>query len=65
VPDLRTGLLMATNTDLPAGYRWATEEECEDWENVPGIISVPRTADINGVPYTQGEADLAVPKEAH
>jgi hypothetical protein len=47
--------------DLPAGYRWATAEETEDWENVPGIIVVHRTTDANGKPYTHGEADLAVP----
>lgn len=48
-------------TDLPYGYRWATPDECERWETIPGIIVVPRTADRNGVPYTHGEADLAVP----
>jgi hypothetical protein len=48
-------------SDLPKGYRWATSEETLDWENVPGIIVVPRTVDSNGVPYTQDEADLAVP----
>lgn len=48
-------------SDLPSGYRWATADEAEDWEKVPGIIVVPRTTDANGVPYTHGEADLAVP----
>lgn len=52
-----------TNTDLPAGYRWATADECEQYAtgNLSGAIVVPRTADSNGVPYTQDEADLAVP----
>jgi hypothetical protein len=48
-------------SDLPEGYRWATAEECENWPNVPGIIVVPLTVDSEGKPYTQGEADLAVP----
>lgn len=48
-------------TDLPKGYRWATESETENWENVPGLIVVPRTTDSTGLPYIQGEADLAVP----
>lgn len=52
---------MITVNDLPEGYRWASEDECEGWENVSGIISVPRTFDSNGVPYTHDEADLAVP----
>jgi hypothetical protein len=49
------------DVDLPDGYRWATAEETEDWENVPGIIVVPRTHDASGTPYTHSEADLAVP----
>ena len=52
-----------TNTDLPSGYRWATADETENWENVPNIIIVRRTTDANGTPYTHDEADLAVPKE--
>lgn len=48
-------------TDLPKGYRWANEFETENSETIPGIIVVPRTADNTGKPYTQGEADLAVP----
>jgi hypothetical protein len=48
-----------TNSDLPFGYRWATEAETE---NMPeGWILVPLTQDVNGRPYTQGEADVAVP----
>jgi len=46
-------------TDLPAGYRWATFEEIER----PDAIVVPRTVDSNGTPYTDGEADIAVPVE--
>jgi hypothetical protein len=49
----------ATDADLPAGYRWATAEETE--MGVPGIV-VPRTVDNTGKPYTQGEADIAVPE---
>ena len=45
--------------DLPAGYRWATEEEIER----PDAIVVPRTVDYNGTSYTHGEADIAVPVE--
>lgn len=45
--------------DLPRGYRWATEFESE--HNPPDTIVVQRTADATGVPYTHGEADLAVP----
>lgn len=52
-----------SNQDLPDGYRWATAEETENWENVPGIIVVPRSCDSNGTPYTQDEADLAVPDD--
>jgi len=48
-------------SDLPKGYRWATEEESENWENIPDIIVVPLTVDSQGNPYTQDEADLAVP----
>lgn len=53
------------NYDLPHGYRWATEEETEkhsaNSDDVPGAIMVARTTDSTGKPYTQGEADLAVP----
>lgn len=45
------------STDLPSGYRWATEAEMDRADT----IVVPRTADSEGHPYTQGEADLAVP----
>lgn len=59
---------MNTNTDLPTGYRWATGEECEAYakatSSVQGAIVVPRTVDSNGVPYTQDEADLAVPTQS-
>lgn len=54
---------MTASNDLPPGCRWATAEECENWENIPGIIVVPLTVDASGTPYTQGEADLAVPVE--
>ncbi len=50
--------------DLPEGYRWANEEECERWSfgtlDMEAIV-VPRTVDASGKPYTQDEADLAVP----
>lgn len=42
------------NNDLPAGYRWAREDEMDRED----AIVVPRTGQ-----YTQGEADLAVPVE--
>jgi hypothetical protein len=52
------------NGDLPEGYRWCTENECYELEGMQvypdDVIIVPRTADCNGVPYTQGEADLAI-----
>jgi len=48
-----------TGTDLPFGYRWATEEEVEDPPE--GWILAPLTTDANGRPYTQDEADVAVP----
>lgn len=51
------------DTDLPAGYRWATAEEAEDWTKYPGMLVVKRTADASGQPYTQDEADLAMPLE--
>jgi hypothetical protein len=50
-------------TDLPTGYRWATAEETEAHavtEN-PMMVVVPRTVDADGTPYTEGEADLALP----
>ena len=54
-----------SDTDLPAGYRWADEDETEiiaaDLRAIPGAILVPRTADSTGAPYTQGEADWGVP----
>ena len=47
---------MSTN-DLPAGYRWATEDEIDR----PDAIVVLRDTDVNGVKYLLGEADVAVP----
>lgn len=50
-------------TDLPKGYRWATAEETErinSGENLDSIV-VPLTVDSEGNPYTQDEADIAVP----
>lgn len=44
-------------TDLPAGYRWAREDELDR----PDAIAVPRTTDHTGNPYTGNEADIAVP----
>jgi hypothetical protein len=54
--------------DLPVGYRWATEDECERYARagetaLPDAITVPRTFDSSGKLYTQDEADLAVPLE--
>lgn len=43
--------------DLPTGHRWATEDEMDR----PDAIVVRRSVDRDGRPYTQGEADLAVP----
>lgn len=49
--------------DLPDGYRWATADETEAYgmhpHLYPDMIVVSRSADSNGVPYTQDEADLA------
>jgi hypothetical protein len=42
---------------LPNGYRWATAEETERADT----IVVALIADASGTPYTEGEADLAVP----
>lgn len=52
--------------DLPEGYRWADADETErinagDWPS-DGYLVVPRTFSSNGHRYTQGEADIAVPK---
>lgn len=47
-----------TVSDLPEGYRWANEDELD----MTGAILVKRTTDINGVKYTQDEADIAVPE---
>lgn len=44
-------------TDLPYGYRWALEEDMDRDD----AIVVMRTVDASGIPYTQDEADLAVP----
>jgi hypothetical protein len=54
---------MSRNNDLPGGYRWATERECEEFARGEryDLIVVKRTFDSNGTPYTQDEADLAVP----
>lgn len=51
------------NTDLPAGYRWATahETDAHSVKPNPDMIVVPRTTDNKGQPYTGGEADLALP----
>lgn len=46
-----------SDTDLPAGYRWADEDEMDR----PDAIVVRRTVDSTGRHYTQDEADLAVP----
>lgn len=43
-------------SDLPKGYRWAFEDEMDRED----AIVVMRTFDVNGVPYTQDEADVAV-----
>ncbi|HUG50146.1 MAG TPA: hypothetical protein VLZ78_04030 [Terrimesophilobacter sp.] len=43
----------------PKGYRWAREDEIDR----PDAIVVPLTVDESGHPYTQDEADLAVPVE--
>ena len=54
------------SNDLPAGYRWATEDETEAWGvgvRYPGERWIKRTADSTGTPYTQDEADLAVPDD--
>lgn len=52
---------------LPPGYRWATESECEYLllsGELEGYIMVPLRFDARGIPYTHGEADIAVPMEA-
>lgn len=51
--------------DLPVGYRWASEYETEMHAagKLPTAIVVKRTVDSNGVPYTQDEADVAVPDD--
>ena len=53
----------AAEGDLPEGYRWANEWETETIAAGGKIdhLVVPRTTDSTGVPYTQGEADIAVP----
>ena len=48
-------------SDLPKGYRWATEDETDRDD----AISVKRTVDSQGNPYTGDEADLAVPTVRH
>ena len=50
-------------TDLPTGYRWATAYETESHGRTPNpdMLVVTRTADVKGIPYTHGEADLALP----
>jgi hypothetical protein len=54
---------MTETTDLPTGYRWATSSETEKHMRTPNpdMLVVPRTTDHRGIPYTQGEADLALP----
>lgn len=51
------------NKDLPSGYRWADADETERIAagDLTDYIVVPRSTDSAGVPYTQGEADVAVP----
>lgn len=49
----------AFESDLPAGYRWATAEETEAGH--PDAIMVKRSTDSTGRPYTEDEADVAVP----
>jgi hypothetical protein len=39
--------------ELPAGYRWANEDETERWQEIAGLILVRRGPD--------DECDLAVP----
>jgi hypothetical protein len=50
--------------DLPDGYRWATQDECEiysmDPAGHPEMIIVTRTVDASGRPYTEGESDIAI-----
>lgn len=48
------------SADLPFGYRWADPEELDRED----AIVVRRTVDSEGVPYTQDEADIAVPLSA-
>lgn len=50
-------------SDLPEGHRWATADETEAIASGRRIkhLVVPRTVDSTGRPYTQGEADIAVP----
>lgn len=50
-------------TDLPTGYRWATASETQVHSVTPNpdMLVVPRTMDAKGIPYTHGEADLALP----
>lgn len=49
-------------SDLPSGYRWADAEETERIDTIPGALLVTLTTDSNGTPYTEGEADWAVPE---
>lgn len=46
-------------SDLPKGYRWATEDEMHR----PDAILVKRTVSSNGHVYTQDESDVAVPED--
>lgn len=65
-PALPVGPCNCGEADLPAGYRWATEEECAEiaatgrTTMLDEHIVVPRTVDSTGKPYTQDEADIAV-----
>lgn len=47
-------------SDLPKGYRWATEDEM-DRDDVVWILL---TKDSNGILYTGEESDAAVPVDS-
>lgn len=55
-----------SDANLPRGYRWANELECEqyaaDRDSLSGVVVVKLSVDSTGAPYDQDEADLAVPK---
>ena len=52
------GVVEFFKDDLPAGWRWATAEEAEDWINLAhvGIVRI--------VQFGDDQADIAVPMEA-